>query len=267
MKQYLEALEYILENGSSRSNTISVFGMQQRYDLTKGFPLVTTKKMAFKAITSELLWFLEGSTDERRLAEILHGTRSEDKQTIWTANASAASWASKAKFAGDCGNIYGKQWRNFGGVDQYLDLLEGLKANPTGRRHIISAWNPPEMDNMCLPPCHALSQFYIDGRHLSCQLYQRSCDMFLGVPFNIASYAMLTYIVAKEVGLLPGEFIHTLGDAHIYNIHMEQVKEQLTRQPMELPKLVIKDGVLTMDSFILENYKSYPTIKAEMILT
>ena len=274
MKTYLDALKFVLENGQVREDrtgvgTIGVFGMQQRYDLTKGFPAVTTKKLAFKACLGELLWFLEGSSDERRLAEITHGTR-EDVTTIWTANALSPYWRPKAKFEGDLGRVYGVQWRDFGGVDQVVELINGIKQDPYGRRHILTAWNPGQLDQMALPPCHCFAQFYVtaDGR-LSCQMYQRSCDMFLGVPFNIASYSLLTHMIAQVCGLEAGEFVHVLGDAHIYLNHVEQVKEQLAREPLPLPTLWINPEVkdifkFTMEDFRLDGYESYPSIKAPM---
>ena len=277
MKTYLDALQFVLENGKERpdrtsTGTIGVFGMQQRYDLSQGFPAVTTKQLAFKSCLSELLWFIEGSNDERRLAEILHGTRDASKRTIWTDNASAPYWTNRAlrEFEGDLGRIYGVQWRDFGGVDQLLELVKNLKRDPYGRRHIISAWNPAEIDKMALPPCHCFAQFYVsaDGK-LSCQMYQRSCDMFLGVPFNIASYSILTHMIAQVCGCEVGEFIHVLGDAHIYTNHVEQVKEQLSRKPLALPTLWINPDVkditqFTMDDFRLEGYTCHPPIKAPM---
>ena len=275
MRTYLDALNFVLQNGTVREDrtgvgTIGVFGMQQRYDLSEGFPAVTTKRLAFKACLSELLWFLEGSNDERRLAEILHGTRDQEKRTIWTDNAEADYWKPKAKFEGDLGRVYGVQWRDFNGTDQLLNLIEGIKRDPYGRRHIITAWNPAELDQMALPPCHCFAQFYVDAnRRLSCQLYQRSCDMFLGVPFNIASYSLLTHMIAQVCGLGVGEFVHTLGDAHIYVNHVEQVQEQLSREPMTLPTLWINPEVtnitkFTMDDFKLENYLYHPPIAAPM---
>ena len=205
MKTYLDSLKYVLDNGQVRDDrtgtgTIGVFGMQQRYDLSKGFPAVTTKRLAFKACLSELLWFIEGSGDERRLREILHGSRDSEKTTIWTANAEADYWKPKAKFEGDLGRVYGVQWRDFGGVDQLTSLIEGIRKDPYGRRHILTAWNPAELDQMALPPCHCFAQFYVANGKLSCQMYQRSCDMFLGVPFNIASYSLLTHMIAQEIG-------------------------------------------------------------------
>ena len=274
MKTYLDSLKFVLENGAVREDrtgtgTIGVFGMQQRYDLTKGFPAVTTKKLAFKACLGELLWFLEGSSDERRLAEITHGTR-EGVTTIWTANALSPYWKPKAKFDGDLGRVYGVQWRDFGGVDQVVELINSIKKDPYGRRHILTAWNPGQLDQMALPPCHCFAQFYVsaDGR-LSCQMYQRSCDMFLGVPFNIASYSLLTHMISQVCGLEAGEFVHVLGDAHIYLNHVEQVKEQLAREPLPLPTLWINPEVkdifnFTMKDFKLNGYESYASIKAPM---
>jgi len=271
MKTYLAALQHVLDHGVQRSDrtgtgTIGVFGMQQRYDLTQGFPAVTTKKLAFKACLSELLWFLEGSSDERRLAEILHGSSEEDKRTIWTDNALASYWLPKAKFQGDLGRVYGVQWRDFGGVDQLLKLVEGIKRDPYGRRHIISAWNPAELEQMALPPCHCFAQFYVsaDGK-LSCQMYQRSVDLPLGAPFNIASYSVLTHMIAQICGLQVGEFIHVMGDAHIYINQIDGVKEQLSREPLPLPKLWINPGIKDIDKFTMDDvklidYVSHPTI-------
>jgi thymidylate synthase len=300
MKTYLDSLKFVLENGQVREDrtgvgTIGVFGMQQRYDLTKGFPAVTTKKLAFKACLGELLWFLEGSGNERRLAEITHGD-AEGKVTIWTGNALSPYWKPKAKFDGDLGRVYGVQWRYWRKptemesyytwentpkgmqarikpalhVDQITQLIEGIKKDPYGRRHILTAWNPGELDEMALPPCHCFAQFYVtaDGR-LSCQMYQRSCDMFLGVPFNIASYSLLTHMISQVCGLEAGEFVHVLGDAHIYLNHVEQVKEQLAREPLPLPTLWINPEVrdifkFTMEDFRLDGYTSHNSIKAPM---
>jgi len=274
MKTYLDSLKFVLDNGTVREDrtgvgTIGVFGMQQRYDLTKGFPAVTTKKLAFKACLGELLWFLEGSSDERRLAEITHGNP-EGRVTIWTANANSPYWKPKARFDGDLGRVYGVQWRDFGGVDQVVELINNIKKDPYGRRHILTAWNPAELDQMALPPCHCFAQFYVsaDGK-LSCQMYQRSCDMFLGVPFNIASYSLLTHMISQVCGLEAGEFVHVLGDAHIYLNHVEQVKEQLAREPLPLPTLWINPDVkdifkFTMKDFRLDGYNSYASIKAPM---
>jgi thymidylate synthase len=297
MKTYLNALRQVLEQGQVKDDrtgvgTISYFGMQQRYDLSKSFPAVTTKKLAWRACVGELLWFIEGSGNERRLAELTHGT-AEGKVTIWTPNALAPYWKPKAKFEGDLGRVYGVQWRHWnryveqkdmgpahlGGtrvacdkheVDQLLDLINGIKQDPHGRRHILSAWNVSDLDQMALPPCHILAQFYVskDGQ-LSCQMYQRSCDMFLGVPFNIASYSLLTAMIAQVCGLQVGEFVHVLGDAHIYLNHVEQVKEQLSREPLPEPTLWLNPDIkditkFTMADIRLDNYQSHGAIKAEM---
>ena len=275
MKTYLDSLKFVLDNGTERpdrtsTGTIGVFGIQQRYDLSKSFPAVTTKKLAWKAVVSELLWFIEGSNDDNRLREILHGSRDSEKSTIWTANATANYWLPKAKFPGDLGRIYGVQWRDFGGVDQLLQLIENIKKDPYGRRHILTAWNPGELDQMALPPCHCFAQFYVSADNkLSCQMYQRSCDMFLGVPFNIASYSLLTHMVAQVCGLGVGEFVHVLGDAHIYLNHIDQVNEQLQREPLPAPQLIISTDTtditqFTMKDFTLHGYESLASIKATM---
>jgi len=274
MKNYLGALKYCYENGdfvkSRAGNVRKSFGYQMRFDLQEGFPAVTTKKLAWKAMVSELLWFLEGSNDERRLAEILYEDKRdnlEDKNTIWTQNANAEYWKQKSKFSGDVGRIYGVQWRDFNGVDQLKNLIEGLKKDPDSRRHILTAWNPAELHNMSLPPCHAFSQFYVSNNKLSCQLYQRSCDMFLGVPFNIASYSILIHIIAKECGYEVGEFIHSLGDFHIYEEHFEQVKIQLSREPKKLPILKFNQKNIheyKTSDFELINYEHHPKIVAPM---
>ena len=301
MKQYLDALKQVLEQGTEKSDrtgvgTISLFGMQQRYDLSKGFPAITTKKLAWRSVVSELLWFIEGSGDEKRLRELLHGSRDSKKSTIWTANATAPYWQKKSKFEGDLGRVYGVQWRHWrtpevvkggsitndfghsfsieGGVtiketDQLVNLIDGIKKDPHGRRHILSAWNPGELDAMALPPCHTFAQFYVNNNKLSCQMYQRSCDMFLGVPFNIASYSLLTGLVAQVCNLDVGEFVHVLGDAHIYLNHIEQVKEQLDREPLPAPQLILNPTVtditrFTMADISLDGYQSHEAIKAEM---
>jgi thymidylate synthase len=274
MKQYHDLLQDILLNGEERGDrtsvgTISVFGRQLRFDLTKGFPAVTTKKLAWKAVVSELLWFLEGSGDERRLAEILHGRPDLERNTIWTGNAKADYWTPKAKFPGDLGRVYGVQWRDWGGVDQVSKLIDGLKNDPIGRRHIISAWNVAELDQMALPPCHVMSQFYVSKNKLSCHMYQRSVDVFLGFPFNIASYALLTHMIAQVCDLDVGELIISTGDTHIYTNHIEQVKEQLTREEYPMPTLKLNTEIkdidkFTMDDIVLIDYKSHGTIKAEM---
>ena len=278
MKQYSDALKHILENGTQKSDrtgvgTKSVFGYQMRFNLQHGFPATTTKKLAWKSVVSELLWFMEGSGDERRLAEILHGTRDPSKQTIWTANANADYWKSKATYPGDLGRVYGVQWRQWGPrlgerLDQLQNLIDNIKTDPNSRRHILTAWNPGELDVMALPPCHVMSQFDVTDGKLSCQLYQRSCDMFLGVPFNIASYSLLTHIIAKECGLKVGDFVWTGGDCHIYNNHFDAVSEQLSRTPKELPTLFITNGKkwdeYVLEDFVLDNYNPDPAIKAEM---
>ena len=274
MKNYLSALEYCFKNGdfvkSRAGNVKKAFGYQMRFNLEDGFPAVTTKKLAWKAVVSELLWFLEGSNDERRLAEIQYEDTKEnldEKKTIWTQNANADYWKNKSKFNGDVGRIYGVQWRDFNGVDQIENLINGLKKNPHSRRHILTAWNPAELDEMSLPPCHAFSQFYISNNKLSCQLYQRSCDMFLGVPFNIASYSLLIHILAKECGYQVGEFILSLGDFHIYEEHFDQVKIQLTREPKKPPSLQFKQKTFNeykTSDFDLINYEHHPKIVATM---
>lgn len=274
MKNYLDALKYCYENGdfvkSRAGNVKKAFGYQMRFNLEDGFPAVTTKKLAWKAVVSELLWFLEGSNDERRLAEILYDDKREnleDKKTIWTQNAKADYWKDKSKFIGDVGKIYGVQWRNFNGVDQIQELIEGLKKNPNSRRHILTAWNPSEINEMSLPPCHAFSQFFVSNNKLSCQLYQRSCDMFLGVPFNIASYSLLIHIIAEECKLGVGEFVHSLGDFHIYEEHFDQVKIQLTREPKQLPTLDFLPKNINdykTSDFELLNYEPHPKIVAPM---
>ena len=301
-QQYLDALRDVLETGTRRDDrtgvgTISKFGMQQRYDLSTGFPAVTTKKLAWKSVVGELLWMIEGSGDERRLAEITHGTR-DGVVTIWTPNALAPYWKSKAKYDGDLGRVYGVQWRRWRGiklreangifkdsfgstyrrvgnnievreVDQLTALIEGIKADPYGRRHILTAWNPGELDSMALPPCHCFAQFYVADGRLSCQMYQRSCDMFLGVPFNVASYSLLTHMIAQVCGLQVGEFVHVLGDAHIYLDHQEQVNEQLKREPLPAPRLWLNPEItditkFTMADILLEEYRSHDAIKAKM---
>ncbi len=274
MKQYLDALRYCYENGvdvESRAGKVrKCFGYQMNYDLSLGFPAITTKKLAWKSVVSELLWFIEGSDDERRLAEILYEDdrkNIENKKTIWTQNAESDYWKSKSKFKGDVGKIYGVQWRNFNGEDQFKNLIYSLKKDPNGRRHIISSWNPPEIKNMSLPACHAFSQFFISNNKLSCQLYQRSCDMFLGVPFNIASYSLLTHILARECNLEVGRFIHSLGDYHIYSEHFDQVEIQLSRKPKNLSKLEFTTKDIfqyKVNDFSLLNYDHHPKIEAKM---
>ena len=297
MKQYLDLLQDILDNGEIKDDrtgvgTYSVFGRHLRFDLRRGFPAVTTKKLAWKACVGELLWFIEGSSSDRRLAEITHG-ESEGKITIWTPNALAPYWKHKAKFEGDLGRVYGVQWRHWnkyctekdmgaahkGGtrlavdkieVDQLANLIKGLTEDPNGRRHILSAWNVSELDEMALPPCHVMSQFYVNkNKDLSCHMYQRSVDVFLGLPFNIASYALLTHLLAHHCNLKVGELVISTGDTHIYKSHIEQVKEQLTREPYSLPTLMLnaeKNNIfeMTMADIHLENYQSAGPIKATM---
>lgn len=273
MQQLHDALQHVMKNGVDVDDrtgvgTRSVFGHQMRFDLRKGFPAVTTKKLAWRAVVSELLWFMEGSTDERRLCEILHGSRDSELKTIWAANAQADYWKEKAAFEGDCGKIYGYQWRNFNGVDQLANLIEGIKKDPHSRRHIISAWNPSDLAEMVLPPCHTMCQFYVSNGELSCQLYQRSCDLFLGAAFNIASYSLLIHIIARECGLKVGEFVHTIGDMHVYKNHFDAVNEQLSREEYELPQLVFPENKkwdeYVLDDFVLEGYQCHPPIKAPM---
>ena len=286
MKQYLSALEHILQKGKDRDDrtgigTKSVFGYQMRFDLREGFPAVTTKKLAWRSVVSELLWFLEGSTDERRLAEIHYEKKRKHlfgKNTIWTANADKQGknlGYTNTKTIKELGPVYGSQWRNWTGnnraVDQIREVIQGLKKDPHGRRHIVSAWNVEEIKRMALPPCHTMFQFYIQDKELSCQLYQRSADMFLGVPFNVASYSLLTCILAKILNLNPGEFIWAGGDCHIYNNHFNQVKKQIKRKPLKAPQLEIPNFNSIEDVFRsklsdyrLTNYKPMKTIKAPM---
>lgn len=277
MKQFQDAISHILNNGEERLDrtgvgTYSVFGYQMRFNLQDGFPATTTKKLAWNAVKSELLWFLEGSTDERRLCEILHGSRDTTKKTIWTANADSQGKTlghENTELIKELGPVYGKQWRNFGGVDQIKNIIDQIKRNPDSRRLIVSAWNPVELPQMALPPCHVLFQFYVSNGKLSCQLYQRSVDTFLGLSFNIASYSLLTSMIAHVCGLEAGEFIHTSGDMHIYTNHITQAKEVLSRDPLELPKLIINPEVndifqFKMDDLQLIDYKSHPPIKAPM---
>ena len=289
MLQYLGALRYIRDFGEDVTDrtgvgTRSVFGYQMRFNLEKGFPAVTTKRLAWRAVVGELLWFLEGSTDERRLAEITYGKPREeltDKRTIWTANAEAQG-AELGYKNGRLGPVYGFQWRNFDGAefnsaphlrgtDQITWLINEIKTNPDSRRLILSAWNPNQIDLMALPPCHTMAQFRVINGKLSCQLYQRSADMFLGVPFNIASYALLTYMLAHLSGLQVGEFVHTIGDAHIYNNHWDAVEQQLQREPQERPFLLMP-AFSTLEELLntrtsdykLIGYTPMDTIKAPM---
>ena len=292
MKQYLDALEFIINNGEEVSDrtgvgTHSVFGYQMHFNLQDGFPAVTTKKLAWHSVIGELLWFLEGSTDERRLAELtFNKDRSEliNKNTIWTANANSQGVSLgyvNNDLTKQLGPVYGHQWRHFDQknedsgtkTDQINWLIEEIKSNADSRRLILSAWNPNQISEMALPPCHTLAQFRVMNKKLSCQLYQRSADMFLGVPFNIASYALLQSILANILNLIPGEFVHTFGDAHIYNNSIEQVKEQLSREPKKLPKLIMPKldsieaiGDYSVNDFILEGYESHPSLKAPMAI-
>ena len=259
MQQYLDLLRDIMENGVDKMDrtgvgTRSVFGRQMRFDLSKGFPLVTTKKVHLKSIIYELLWFLKGETNVKYLQD--NGVR------IWN------EWADEY---GELGPVYGSQWRNWNGegIDQIAQVIETLKTKPNDRRMIVSAWNVGKIAEMHLPPCHMMFQFYVANNKLSCMLYQRSCDMFLGVPFNIASYALLTMMVAQVCGLETGEFVHTLGDTHIYHNHFEQVKEQLSHTPYPLPQMKINPSVKDINDFKYEdfelvNYQSYDTIKAKV---
>jgi thymidylate synthase len=260
MRQYLDLLQHILDNGTPKTDrtgtgTLSCFGYQARFDLQKGFPLVTTKKVHLKSIVHELLWFLKGETNIAYLKE--------NNVSIWD------EWADER---GELGPVYGKQWRSWEGrdgrvVDQVRDLIEQIKKNPDSRRLIVSAWNVTDLPEMALMPCHTLFQFYVADGKLSCQLYQRSADVFLGVPFNIASYALLTLMVAQVCDLEPGDFVHTFGDAHIYNNHLEQVKLQLSRNPYPLPTMKLNPAIkdifaFRFEDFTLENYQSHPAIKA-----
>ena len=262
MKQYLHLLQHILENGVSKSDrtgtgTRSVFGHQMRFDLSKGFPLLTTKKLHLRSIIYELLWLLRGETNTRFL--------NENKVTIWD------EWADAE---GDLGPVYGKQWRSWavprgGSIDQISEVVEAIRTNPHSRRLIVSAWNVADVAQMALPPCHLLFQFYVAEGRLSCQLYQRSADVFLGVPFNIASYALLTKMVAQVTGLEPGDFVHTLGDAHLYDNHLEQAKLQLEREPRTLPTMQLNPEVTSLfdfafEDFQLENYDPHPHISAKV---
>ncbi len=285
MKQYLDLLQHILDNGTTKEDrtgtgTTSVFGYQMRFDLSQGFPLVTTKKTFLKGIISELLWFIEGSTDERRLAEIHYGDKASNiigKNTVWTANADAQGKAlgyTNTETIKELGPVYGAQWRSWKGAngksyDQLADIINQIKTNPDSRRIILNAWNVAEIENMALPPCHTFFQFYVANGKLSCQLYQRSADVFLGVPFNIASYALLTMMIAQVCDLELGDFVHTFGDAHIYSNHMDQVNLQLSRTPHKLPTMKINKDIkdindFKMSDFELVGYECDEPIKAVM---
>ncbi len=285
MQQYLDLARYVLEHGKYRPNRtdtagIGVFGYQMHFDISKHFPLLTTKKVHWKSIVHELLWFIKGDTNIKYLVD--------NKVNIWNEwpyesfkksphfnGESQKEFIERirqdAKFAqqfGNLGPVYGKQWRDFNGVDQLKKVIAQIKVNPFSRRLIVSSWNPNEVDQMLLPPCHSLYQFYVQDGQLSCQLYQRSGDIFLGIPFNIASYSLLVYLVAKETNLKPGSFVHTIGDAHIYENHLEQINLQLTRQPKPLPKVVLKSDKsifdYQFDDIELVDYDHHPTIKGEV---
>ena len=291
MITYLDLIREILDTGVDKSDrtgtgTRSIFGYQMRFDLSKGFPLVTTKELHLKSIIHELIWFIKGDTNIKYLAE--------NKVRIWDdwpfakyKNSDSYQGETVREFTdkiladevfaqkwGDLGPVYGRQWRNWRGldgtvVDQIQELINSLKNNPDSRRHLVSAWNPAEVNQMALPPCHCLFQFYVANNKLSCQLYQRSADVFLGVPFNIASYALLTHMIAEVLDMEVGHFVHTLGDAHIYHNHFEQCQLQLTREPFELPKISFKRKVnsiedFTFDDIIIENYQFHPKIKGEV---
>ncbi len=258
-RQYLALLQDILDNGVQRGDrtgtgTLGVFGRQMRFDLARGFPLLTTKKLHRKSIILELLWFLRGDTNVR-----------------WLQERGVSIWDEWADPSGELGPVYGKQWRSWAApdgrvIDQIAAVVEGLKSNPNSRRHIVSAWNPAEVEDMALPPCHCLFQFFVADGKLSCQLYQRSADVFLGVPFNIASYALLTLMAAKVTGLQPGEFVHTLGDAHLYLNHLDQARLQLSREPLPLPVMHLADRNdlfgFDFEDFRLEGYQPHPSIAA-----
>lgn len=310
MKQYLDLCEHILHNGTKKEDrtgtgTLSVFGYQMRYDLNEGFPLMTTKKTAFRLIVSELLWFIKGDTNVKALlAENNHiwdewafaqwvnsdeyqgpdmadfGRRSQKDEEFAAAYKEQLGIfqdkiLNEPEFAekyGDLGPVYGKQWRSWaktdgGTIDQLKDVIESIKTNPDSRRHLVTAWNPEFIGDMALPPCHIMFQFYVADGKLSCHLYQRSADVFLGVPFNIASYALLTHLIARECGLQVGDFVHTTGDTHLYSNHIEQVKEQLTREPKELPTVKINEDVasifdMELSDITIEGYDPHPRIKA-----
>ena len=283
MKQYLDLCKFVLDNGIYKGDrtgtgTYSYFGYQARYDLEEGFPLLTTKKVHLKSIIHELLWFISGDTNIKYLVDNDVRIWNEWPYEKYKNSAEyqgedlkefAAKIKESAEFAakwGNLGPVYGHQWRNFNGVDQLENLVNDLKNNPTSRRLIISAWNPAEIKDMALPPCHAFMQFYVNNGELSCQLYQRSADIFLGVPFNIASYSLFTMMLAQVCGLKPKWFVHTLGDAHIYTNHIEQVNLQLSREPKALPKMIINPEVKSIydfkyEDFTLEGYDPHPLIK------
>lgn len=288
MLNYHNLIEKILEEGSQRDDrtgtgTISLFAEQLKFDLKNGFPAITTKKLAWKSVVSELLWFIEGSGDERKLKSILYEDPDSEKSTIWSLNSSSEYW-SKNKFKKhkhDLGRIYGVQWRTWRSpllgvnkmgirhIDQLQQLVKDIKENPQSRRHIITAWNPGELDMMALPPCHCFSQFYVNDGKLSCQMYQRSADIFLGVPFNIASYALFTHMIAQVCDLDVDKLIITFGDVHLYNDHIDQAKEQIIRSPFDLPTLKLNPNIkditkFKMSDIDLENYQHHAALKAPM---
>lgn len=286
MKQYIDLCNYILNNGVKKDDrtgtgTISVFGYQMRFNLQEGFPLLTTKKVHLKSIIHELLWFISGSTNIKYLVDndvriwndwpydLYKKSSDYQGETIEEFAAKIKESDEFAKKYGNLGPVYGKQWRDFNGVDQLSNLIEQIKTNPNSRRLIISAWNPAEVDKMALPPCHSFMQFYVAEGKLSCQLYQRSADVFLGVPFNIASYALFTMMIAQVCGLEPGDFVHTLGDAHIYLNHLEQVNKQIKRSLRPLPKMVINPNVKSIfdfkyEDFTLLDYNPHSGIKGKV---
>lgn len=283
MKQYLDLCRFVLENGNKREDrtktgTISYFGYQMRFDLNEGFPLLTTKKTYFRAIVHELLWFISGSTNIKYLVDnnvkIWNEWPYENfKKSSDFKNETLEEFVEKiksdddfAKKHGELGPVYGKQWRDFNGVDQLKDLIVALKNNPNSRRHIINAWNAAQVNDMALPPCHMMVQFYVHNNKLSAQLYQRSADIFLGVPFNIASYALFIHMIAQVCDLEVGEFVHTIGDAHIYLNHIDQIKTQLEREPLPLCQLILNPEIKEIEAFKfediqIENYVSHPPIK------
>jgi thymidylate synthase len=279
---YLDLLHTTLHTGETRDKertgvgTISRFMTTLNFDLRRGFPLLTTKKVNFKSVVSELLWFIEGSDDERRLAEIHYGKPREEligKTTIWTANADEQGKAlgyENTDTVKKLGPVYGVQWRNWNGIDQLAMLVDNIKKNPQSRRHLLSAWNVSELDKMALPPCHTFSQFYVSNYgELSCSMYQRSADLFLGVPFNIASYSLLTHMIAQVCDLKVGEFVHIIGDGHIYENHIDAVNTQLDRESMQFPKIAIDPSIKNIDDFRMEHfsiegYSPHPFIKADM---
>ncbi|MCP4336828.1 MAG: thymidylate synthase [Mycoplasma sp.] len=288
MKQYLSLIEEVLENGSKKEDrtgtgTFSLFGTQRRYNLTKGFPLLTTKKVHWASVVHELLWFISGDTNIKYLVdnnvriwnewpyEIYKKSQDYKNETMNEFIEKIKNDENFAKEHGELGPVYGKQWRDFGGLDQLKEVIENIKSNPNGRRHIVSAWNPPLIKDMALPPCHAFFQFYVNSGKLSLQLYQRSADVFLGVPFNIASYSLLLMMVAQVTGLEAKEFIHTTGDTHIYSNHIEQVNEQIKREPKTLPKIELNKEIKNIfefkaDDIKLVDYDPHPLIKGKVAI-